>query len=625
MGLWDSAGMHVLQRISPVWWLLGAYVLLTLITLATWDVRGVYGLTGDEPHYLVMTDSLLGDQTLELTSAYGREFASPTFYSLGLASVGVEGPDALGPPAAHVVQTAQGYFSWHGWGVPFLAALVLPWAGVVGVKVVMAAAGVVVIVSAWIIAGLLGARASHRVGMVAAVAVAYPLLLASGQIFPDLWAGALALVVFVWLLNDRWRQSTWATAAAGVSVGALPWLGMKFALAAVILAAGVLVVALRRVGVSSVVWFVVPLGLLGGALVAYHVWAFGSLLGPPTEGALEFGRDFWMLLPGLLSDQNQGLLFFNPALWLALPGVVLLWRRTRMVGAIWTAVFLAIWIPGAAHPGLYGMGSFNGRYAWALACLAVVPALVGFAALFTRAPRAAWMLSILAMVFQVYLWVLGTFVSAGGPGLPGGLDLYTRPISTWLESYSAWWFPIQGFLPAWYNSEWAFTFWPNVVWLLLGVLAVSLALGERFWGIARSRWRVGAVGAGALVVIAGLVATPGPRSEEVLVSTTVEPGAGPAGFIAEGALRDMRAGPYTWGVEYLAPGSAPVGKWELIRGLDGAVVASGEITGSGGEPTWTGATLGYRALVPREYFLRIGWYGNTSLRVDALTVDHGDR
>lgn len=625
MGLWDSVGMHVLQRISPVWWLLGAYVLLTLITLATWDVRGVYGLTGDEPHYLVMTDSLLGDRTMELTSAYGREFANPTFYSLGLASVGVEGPGELGPPAAHVVPTAQGYFSWHGWGVPFLAALVLPWAGVMGVKAVMAAAGFVVIVSAWIIAGLLGARASHRVGMVAAVAVAYPLLLASGQIFPDLWAGGLALVVFVWLLNDRWRHSTWATAAAGVSVGALPWLGMKFALAAVILAAGVLVVALRRVRVSSVVWFVVPLGLVGGALVAYHFWAFGSLLGPPTEGALAFGRDFRMLLPGLLFDQNQGLLFFNPALWLALPGVVLLWRRTRIVAAIWTAVFLAIWIPGAAHPGLYGMGSFNGRYAWALACLAVVPALFGFAALFNRVPRAGWIVSILALVFQMYLWALGTFVSAGGPGLPRGLDLYARPITTWLESYSAWWFPIQDFLPAWYNSEWAFAFWPNAVWLLIGLLAAFLALGRGPWGLPRSSWRLGAVGAMAIVIGAGFVSTPGPRSEAVLVGTTTEPGDRSAGFIAEGALRDMRSGPYTWGVEYLAPGSAPVGKWELIRAMDGAVVASGEITGSGGEPTWTGATVGYRSLVPREYFLRIGWYANAPLRVDALTVDHGDR
>lgn len=613
------------QRIPPVWWLLGAYILLTLITLASWDIRGVYGLSGDEPHYLVMADSLLGDRTLELTSAYGREFANPTFYSLGLASVGVEGPGELGPPAAHVVQSAQGYFSWHGWGVPFLAALVLPWAGVMGVKAVMATSGLVVIVSAWIISGLLGARASHRVGMVAAVAVAYPLLLASGQIFPDLWAGALALVVFVWLLNDRWRHSTWATAAAGVSAGALPWLGMKFALAAVILAAAVFVMVLRQVRVSSVASFAVPVALLGGSLVAYHLWAFGSLVGPPTEGALAFGRDFWMLLPGLLFDQNQGLLFFNPALWLALPGVVFLWRRSRAIAAIWTSVFLAIWIPGAAHPGLYGVGSFNGRYAWALACLAVVPALFGFTALFRRAPRVGWIVAILAVVFQVYLWVLGTFVSAGGPGLPRGLDLYSRPINTWLESYSAWWFPIQGFLPAWYNSEWAFAFRPNAVWLLLGVLAVSMALGARPWGIALSWWRLGVVGAVALVIVAGLASTPGSRSEAALVGTTTEPGDREAGFIAEGVVREMRAGPYTWGVEYLAPGSAPVGKWELIRAMDGAVVASGEITGTGGEPTWTGASLGYRALVPREYFLRIGWYGNDPLRVDALTVDHGDR
>jgi hypothetical protein len=87
----------------------------------------------------------------------------------------------------------------------------------------------------------------------------------------------------------------------------------------------------------------------------------------------------------------------------------------------------------------------------------------------------------------------------------------------------------------------------------------------------------------------------------------------------------MRSGPYTWGVEYAAQGSQPVGKWELVRAMDGQVVASGEITGSDRAEEWTGATVGYRSLIPREYYLRIGWYANADLRVEALTVDHGGR
>ena len=44
--------------------------------------RGLW-LTGDEPHYLVMADSLLNDRTVELSAAYWREFENLTFTPSG--------------------------------------------------------------------------------------------------------------------------------------------------------------------------------------------------------------------------------------------------------------------------------------------------------------------------------------------------------------------------------------------------------------------------------------------------------------------------------------------------------------------------------------------------------------
>ena len=619
--------MSALQRVSALWWLVGIYVLLTIVTLAVWDARGVYGLTGDEPHYLVMADSLLRDGSWEVSGAYQREIADPNFYPLGLGQADMGGSGALGPPAAHVVETARGYFSWHGWGIPLAIAAVFPWVGMFGAKALMAASGLVVIASAWRISARFAFSAQRRLAAVASVSLAYPLLLASGQIFPDLWAGAICVLAVAWLLSRPWQESPAMTAVIGLSIGALPWLGMKFSIAAAVLAIIVLARLLvdRRTGLVAL--FSVPLVILASGLVVYHLSAFGNLLGPPTQGTLVFGRDFWMLLPGLMFDQNQGLLFFSPILWLALPGLVLLWKVARQVAVVWSLVFLAIWIPGAAHPGLYGIGSFNGRYAWALACLAIVPALFALAGAFRRAPRWAWALVAAGLVFQAYVWALGTFISGGGPGLPAGLDLYTKPAGTWLESYSLWWFPLQNLLPAWYDSAWAFSFAPNYLWTGIALLAVVLVLPPlRRANIAStgSRLTVGVALVGAVIVV-GVLANPGERLEVTAVDVTASPGSGQIGPLADGPQRAMRWGPYTWAVEYTAGGAAPVGRWELIRAADGQVVASAELVGTSGEQGVEQVVIPYRALTPAEYFPRVSWYGTADFRLNALSVAHGNR
>jgi len=397
----------------------------------------------------------------------------------------------------------------------------------------------------------------------------------------------------------------------------VPWLGARFILPGVI-AVLALGWALRRDRrLLMVAW--APAAISAAGLIGYHLIAFGNLLGPPTEGTLAFGREFLLLLPGLVLDQNQGPLWANPVLWTALPGLVLLWRYSRALAALWGALALSLWIPAAAHPGLYGLGSFNGRYAWPLALLAVLPALVTLGALARRAPRWFWAIVTVGFAFQAYLVGLSVFVGGSSPGSPAGLDLYSRPPGTWLESYSAWWFPLQRLLPAWYEPGWAFTYPQNWVWL---VIAVILVVGA---AVSLARVAIVAVSAVAVlaVVIAAVLGQPGARMVTERFDVVSVAGSDPIGYPAIGPVQLMRFGTYVWSVDYAADSDQVIGKWELVRAADDVIVASGELPGTSGAERLEEIPITVRSLEPREYVLRVGWYGEADLQVRTTGVRLG--
>ena len=90
----------------------GVAFLVNLVALIVWNARGLYGLSGDEPHYLVISDSLWSFRSFDVSAAYLKEALIPQFYSLGLAPSGV----SLGSDWSwgHVVESSNGVFSWHG-------------------------------------------------------------------------------------------------------------------------------------------------------------------------------------------------------------------------------------------------------------------------------------------------------------------------------------------------------------------------------------------------------------------------------------------------------------------------------------------------------------------------------
>ena len=601
---------------SPLLWLLVVYYAVSALTLAVWDSRGVYSPTGDEPHYLVIADALVLDGTTEVGQAYRREIDDPRWYQMGLAEPG----SPLQPPSAHVVPTEDGFHSWHGLGVGGVIAIPAQTLGIEGARWVMVAIASLGVALAWVIAGRFFPTRGLRIGATAAVAVAYPLLLAGTQIYPDVPGGVLLLAVLTWWVSPAARSSTRLTLLAGLAAALVPWLGSRFLLPGTI--AVLALVWANRHGRSRLAAVALPAAISATALIAYHLTAFGNLLGPPTEGTVAFGREFLVLLPGLLLDQNQGIVWANPVLWLALIGMVVLWRRSRSVLLLWLALMASLWIPAAAHPGLYGLGSFNGRYAWPLAIMAVLPALAALGALARRAPRTAWLVIALGVAFQVYLVALSVVVGGSAPGSPAGLDLYTRPPHTWLESYSAWWFPIERLLPAWYNPEWAFGYPQNWVWLVIAIAVVVIAArGMPRRTVAVAATAVALVG----VILAALLGRPGDRALVQRVDVTVTPGVDPVGYPVIGPAQLMRFGTYFWWVDYSASTDQVAGKWELVRATDDQVVAAGELIGSNGAGTRVEAPITVRDLEPRDYFLRVGWYGESDLTITATGVRFDQR
>jgi hypothetical protein len=583
--------------------LVAAYLALTALTMVVWSARDAYPVTGDEPHYLVLAQALIRDGTFDVAAAYRAEFADPAIYLPGLAPA--DAP--LAPPAAHVVMADAGVFSWHGPGVALLVSVPFALAGVSGAKVLLAALGALVVVVTWRLSGVFLSTVGHRAAATAALCLAYPLLPAATQVYPDLLAGLLMLAVLYLLATPAVRRGNAALAGYALLAGALPWLGMKFAPAAAIL---LVALGWRE---RQRLWALAPAAVPIVLLVAHNVLLFGSLLGPPTDGTLALTDATPMIGWGLLVDQNQGFLLQNPILWLAVPGLVVLARRSRGLVVVLALVFASVWVPAALHPGWYGLGSFVGRYSWPLALLAVLPALAGLGWLADRSRRAFAVVVGLGLAANAFVFGWVTLGGAAAPGQPAGFDLYSKPVGTWLESYALFWFPAQDWLPALYDPDWAYSFAPNAVWLLVPAALALTAV----------RFRVGMLAlipVAAMIVLAGIVAVPGPRQEAVVIDRT----SAAAGYLAGEPIRQMRQGPYTWSVTYrAAPVSGPAGRWEIVRSVDGVVVASGELVGSAGEQRIERIVVPYLSWRPVEYSLRVAGYGSGPITVIETGVQHG--
>ncbi len=315
--------------------------------------------SGDEPHYLVIAQSLWRDGDLKIENNHQRgdyrEYYEPDLEPHYLA----RGSDGE-------------IYSIHPIGI---SVLLTPIYGIGGYKAVLAALMLVAAITLaiawrWTIATLNAAGAATFAW--ASIALTAPFLLNSFTVYPEIAAGLAVMVVFVLTLRDRPSLGPWIV--AGAAIAALPWLSTKYAP----MSAALLLIVIYRLRKRE------PASLLGSLLRNAKIWAVVGIYAISLAGWFAFFYVYWgtplpmapygsltqtSLLnlragaPGLLFDQEYGLLALAPVYILAATGLVHLWRaggelRQRAIEI--TVIFLAllatvgafgIWWGGTSAPG----------------------------------------------------------------------------------------------------------------------------------------------------------------------------------------------------------------------------------------------------------------------------------
>lgn len=363
--------------------------------------------SGDEPHYLLVSESLIHDGDVDVKNDYlDRRYGA---YYAG----------HLDPHVNRSIFTMASphWYSMHGVG---LSAVLVPavWAdGARGGSVTMVGIAAVVLVLTF-----LWARRFTSIAWPAAFATGVlglsPLFLGlEGRIFPDLTAAALLLGCL--LLLELPRRRSRHLLLLGVLVGVSPWFHFKNAFAFATVAAIALVQVTRsssgRERRRALLALLIPsLVSLIGYEISIRAW-YGSWL--PTRmvqggNALFFVSDA-RGLAAVSFDSARGLFTNDPALLLILAGLPLWLRRwpgpvLRLALVLGPTILLQ-----ATFSDWAGAYAPAGRYA-----LQFTPAFIPAVALFLRdAPRfvrgaAAVVLGlqcvlVLAMVWLRPTWGLG--------------------------------------------------------------------------------------------------------------------------------------------------------------------------------------------------------------------------
>ena len=301
------------------------------------------GLSGDEPHYLLITESLVRDGDLRVANNYFQEDYL-RFYR------GKIGPHlAAGTP-----------YSIHGIGLPLLAFPGYALAGTAGVTVTLAFMGALIwralYQAVFLLTGSESASALAPLGF----GLTSPALFLSASLYPELGAAVvLTLVSLRWLRpgTPGARLLGW-----GLLVGTLPFFHMKFLPLAWLLWAA-LAFRFRREGKSGLVALGVGMAAATLALGVFFFVTTGSF--DPTAS---YGRQRIFLggiptgLLGLFFDQEFGLLLASPFYLLGVAGLAVLVRRRREYGIFVILALLAVALPGAAHPLWNGGNSPPARF-----------------------------------------------------------------------------------------------------------------------------------------------------------------------------------------------------------------------------------------------------------------------
>ena len=280
---------------------------------------------GDEPHYLIIAQSLWLDGDLAIENNHDQKDYSDYFSGLLKPHYLTRGIDSE-------------IYSVHPIGLPLLIAPIYAFGGYHAVILLLTAFGAAAATLMWRLAQKVCNSNNAAFFSWAAICLSTPYLFNASTIYPEIAAALCVMLAFVphEFSSGRTRLIR-TTIIPTLAICALPWLSTKYAPMAGMLA----VVITWRLwdikphlmdGGTRLLRLVISLGLLAVCFVGW-LFFFYSFWGSPLPSA-PYGTDTMTRLgysivgvPALLFDQEYGVLLYAPVLIIGLTGLVSMLRN----------------------------------------------------------------------------------------------------------------------------------------------------------------------------------------------------------------------------------------------------------------------------------------------------------
>lgn len=396
----------------------------------------VIGPGGDEPHYLVITHSLLTDGDLQIENNHlERDYQA--FWA--------------GPPLRpdYMKRGLNGQiYSIHA---PGLSALVLPAYAAAGYGGVVAFLCLLAALTALAIFDLAYAIAGARAAMIAfaGVALTVPFLPHGWLVYPEIPGALIVAWASLWIWKGSDTTGIGRLAIRGALLAALPWLHTKFIIFVAVFGGAMLFQLRRRPRAAAA--FAAPVAVSVASWLMFFYVIYGTFNPEAPYG--DYPRLFVLMrniprgLLGILFDQKFGLLIYAPVYLAAVGGTWLMLRERewRWLGAVLLAA-VAIHVGSTTRLYMWwGGNSAPARFLVPiLPCLAVP---IAVAASRWRSPAA-----------RAFLWTTATVslvIAIGGLLDPERLLLFSDPrgkgrIVELLQGPA----PLAALLPTFAQEDW---------------------------------------------------------------------------------------------------------------------------------------------------------------------------
>jgi hypothetical protein len=359
---------------------------------------------GDQPHYLLVSQSLLKDGDIKVANNYERQ--DYLAYWHGNLQPHYSRPGINGE-----------LYSGHAPGLPALIAPAFAIGGYWGAVAWIALLSALGSIFVW----QAGYAFTRDVGSAwfgwSAVILTVPMLFHGTLVYPDAIAGVMLAGGTLAVVVARERPRGWQVFCSGVPVALLPWLHTRLALPAAVLGFVLLLRFASAIRRRAATWrdlaaFLTPIVLsLGGWFFFFRI-VYGTF----SPSAPQWDRVPLSLgniptgLSGLLADQEFGLLPNAPVHILLGAGIWSVFRRDRRLALELLLIVVPYVIAASGFSSWYAGASPPARYLLPV----ILPVGVAFASLWAHQDQSARSLSFALLALSLLIASLLAFGGDGG-------------------------------------------------------------------------------------------------------------------------------------------------------------------------------------------------------------------